>query len=747
MFIFIGTVTEINISEETGIIDDKLAFNKVVAGGFFKDLNVGAKVKYLAHCDNNMFEWVKTIEAILDDAWECQAEDVVVEAPCSNFSIEPRSLLGKVVEKQGFVYTVENDSNQEREILFDLHEIENDGFVPQIGDILKMESIYKIDESFVNSCGTIVEVISIKPIRKQRHHSRVTSIQLDHAVFDDSTGSTNLIFSTIPEKLFLKLGDEVEIERIECEHKPFNWRAIKVFKSAKQTNSSQNAVIPKNSTMTSNTDNFDEDDNEGIIIRNVVFNIDQSFDNHSIKSINIMNKSNDSLTLKSCTIDSDAKFCHINSNKKPPFLLKGHENYQLYFKMYPKEEGTTLVNLTADFGSFQKRSVVTIIVNKKQECNRSNGSNFGSNGRVIPGQKLKQSPRFIDIRFKDYTIPYNFREIDFTKPLKAVIDDLRTYNYQLFRDLTPNTYKIRMTNCLYLEEIAMELAFADYKIERAHFENTTFEKVEYLKLEVKDVNEKRPSIAIGDCIQASPPFKYSTEKPITYEGNIHKLLTDAILVKFHTDFLRNHKNLDYKIEFKFSRSAYRRQQHALDVVLDKSGLGLEFLFPIMLDSKPQHELPQVDLEINDKGFLKHRGFDREMEWFNKRLNEYQKAAVVNILRGECRPLPYIIFGPPGTGKTITLIETILQISTLIEDSRIIVATPSNSAADLITSHLIASGKFKTGDFIRLVSYIQFEKDNIPEDLKKYCATINIAADNGKIDGSVSKQTYSLYRVY
>jgi len=37
----------------------------------------------------------------------------------------------------------------------------------------------------------------------------------------------------------------------------------------------------------------------------------------------------------------------------------------------------------------------------------------------------------------------------------------------------------------------------------------------------------------------------------------------------------------------------------------------------------------------------------DVKWFNKSLNMRQRAAVVRILEGQCRPLPYVIFGPPG----------------------------------------------------------------------------------------------------
>ena len=34
------------------------------------------------------------------------------------------------------------------------------------------------------------------------------------------------------------------------------------------------------------------------------------------------------------------------------------------------------------------------------------------------------------------------------------------------------------------------------------------------------------------------------------------------------------------------------------------------------------------------------------------------------MSGSSRPAPYLVFGPPGTGKTVTLVEAIKQVSVL-----------------------------------------------------------------------------------
>nr|MBP6430281.1 Flp pilus assembly complex ATPase component TadA [Ferruginibacter sp.] len=69
---------------------------------------------------------------------------------------------------------------------------------------------------------------------------------------------------------------------------------------------------------------------------------------------------------------------------------------------------------------------------------------------------------------------------------------------------------------------------------------------------------------------------------------------------------------------------------------------------------------------------------------NTNLNDSQQKAVAAIVQSEniC-----IIHGPPGTGKTTTLIEAILQL--VKNGEKIIVAAPSNTAVDNIAKGLIS----------------------------------------------------------
>ena len=129
---------------------------------------------------------------------------------------------------------------------------------------------------------------------------------------------------------------------------------------------------------------------------------------------------------------------------------------------------------------------------------------------------------------------------------------------------------------------------------------------------------------------------------------------------------------------------FRRCHHAIDLaphLLD------QVLFPTNVVIKPS--LRKVPIS--------------SINWFNQTLNIRQKLAVVGALSGECRPTPYIIFGPPGTGKTVTIVESILQVFDKLSHSRIIACTTANCSADLIVQKLLESKRVTDNDLIRITA--------------------------------------------
>ncbi len=75
-----------------------------------------------------------------------------------------------------------------------------------------------------------------------------------------------------------------------------------------------------------------------------------------------------------------------------------------------------------------------------------------------------------------------------------------------------------------------------------------------------------------------------------------------------------------------------------------------------------------------------------LAYSNSRLNESQQQAVTAITQNEQIT---IVHGPPGTGKTTTLIEAILQL--IKAGEKVLVAAPSNTAVDNICKGLLAQG--------------------------------------------------------
>ncbi|TKA63423.1 hypothetical protein B0A55_12210, partial [Friedmanniomyces simplex] len=72
---------------------------------------------------------------------------------------------------------------------------------------------------------------------------------------------------------------------------------------------------------------------------------------------------------------------------------------------------------------------------------------------------------------------------------------------------------------------------------------------------------------------------------------------------------------------------------------------------------------------------------------DSQLNYEQIRAVDNVLSRAYGTIPYMISGPPGTGKTKTLVELALQLISATPEAHLLVCAPSDPAADTLTQRL------------------------------------------------------------
>jgi superfamily II DNA or RNA helicase len=88
--------------------------------------------------------------------------------------------------------------------------------------------------------------------------------------------------------------------------------------------------------------------------------------------------------------------------------------------------------------------------------------------------------------------------------------------------------------------------------------------------------------------------------------------------------------------------------------------------------------------------------------FSHICNEAQTACVASIVHGLHGSSPFVIYGPPGTGKTMVVCESIKMLRRNDRKSRIIVLTPSNTAADHIVERLASDNRFDKRGLIRVM---------------------------------------------
>lgn len=130
----------------------------------------------------------------------------------------------------------------------------------------------------------------------------------------------------------------------------------------------------------------------------------------------------------------------------------------------------------------------------------------------------------------------------------------------------------------------------------------------------------------------------------------------------------------YDIVFRYDRKYYLMQHQALDFIQRHK------LFDLLINNPKYHSTTTVEEPTDEQNY------DPPDELENFYLNEEQKDAIANIIQGDYFPLPYLLYGPAGTGKTKTVVAAILSILKTSDDN-ILVCTQSNDACDEIAVRL------------------------------------------------------------
>ncbi|KAK5129511.1 hypothetical protein LTR08_003202 [Meristemomyces frigidus] len=107
------------------------------------------------------------------------------------------------------------------------------------------------------------------------------------------------------------------------------------------------------------------------------------------------------------------------------------------------------------------------------------------------------------------------------------------------------------------------------------------------------------------------------------------------------------------------------------------------------------------------------------------LNYEQVRAVDTVLTNGFGRVPYLISGPPGTGKTKTLVEMALQLLTKQQDPHLLVCAPSDSAADTLIQRL---GKSLRPSEILRINAPSRSFPEVPGNILPFCRVDNDTFD-------------------
>jgi helicase MOV-10 len=333
-------------------------------------------------------------------------------------------------------------------------------------------------------------------------------------------------------------------------------------------------------------------------------------------------------------------------------------------------------------------------------------------GKKFFGTKPSSSSQRFSKDLEEFTIPGNYNTPEGVEPEETYLAEsflkLNTtlLNSEILIESLP-LFSQHYWSMLFFEEIGLQNELDNYASE-----NVSFRKTEkFYWLEVPGLAEKRPSVLRGDEVEATQVL--STGESMKFRGFVWNVEQTRIQISFHTKLdaiFRSDSR--FNVRYLFKRTNMRIMHDTLKrinsaVVGTAQDRVSSILFPTP-DVVNEEELrPPPPVITLPQHFL---------------LNSTQKLALEMIINSSnsdvtSHPSPFVLFGPPGTGKTHTLVHTVIELMSMRPASKLLLLAPSNQAADLLVEKL--SPHFNPSIMFRLMSF-QRNRSDVSATVLRHC---------------------------